>query len=491
MTASQAASASPPSILAYFKDFKVLKETPREYWGIQLINFIDSAAYFSLLTIVTIFLSEEVHLNDTDAGYVVTLLTSLITIFLLFSGFLTDSLGIIRSLWLSLGSRLVLTGAVVLLAKAGDFQGRTFLISAALVLMAPALAMVQTAFQSAIKRYTNVRSRSAGFNLWYLFMNVGAAGSGIMIDVMRLHFGLSTVWVIGSGLATSLLCMVALLFLVKREEQYGEDNQFSSYSSLPQATADQGSSFWSRPYLILKAMVSEKAFWKFVALITLLLGVRAVFTYIYLLMPKYWLRILGPDAAIGTLNAINPVLIIIGLILFIPLTNKFNIFKMLVYGAMVSALSLFALALPWQQAAAVLSSVSSYLPASWLTDPFVAAYYALSVLSMILLSIGEVIWSPKLQEYTAAIAPEGQEGSYLGLSMLPWFLAKTVVSVLSGHMLTRWVPEGIGTRLRQGEVSFWDSPEAMWLILGIVALLGPIIALIFKNWFTKGARWQR
>jgi hypothetical protein len=45
------------------------------------------------------------------------------------------------------------------------------------------------------------------------------------------------------------------------------------------------------------------------------------------------------------LQAVNPFLIVIGLILFIPLANKFNIFKMLVYGSMVSAVSLFPLAL--------------------------------------------------------------------------------------------------------------------------------------------------
>ena len=75
--------------------------------------------------------------------------------------------------------------------------------------------------------------------------------------------------------------------------------------------------------------------------------------------------------------------------------------------------------------------------------------------------------------------------------MLPWFLAKTVVSVLSGHMLTRWVPEGIGTAMRNNQVSFWNSPAAMWFWLGLVALAGPFLALFFRGWLTKGARWKK
>jgi len=493
MTAKAQAQAPSKSasqmILDYFREFKVLKETPREYWGIQIINFLDCTAYFALLNIVTIFLSDQIGLDDSNAGYIVTLFTSLTTILLLFSGLATDSLGIRKSLWLAMLSRGLATVAVVFLASNPDFPYRVPLVAACFVAMAPSMAMVQTVFQSANKRYTSTRSRSAGFNLWYLFMNIGAASAGVLVDVVRLSLGLSSTWVIGAGMITSVLSLGVMLAMVRREEQFGDDGAFVEISAQEKKAAAAVKK--PNPLSILKAMVSESAFWRFCVLVTLLLGVRAVFTYMYLLMPKYWTRVMGEDAAIGTLNTINPVLIVVGLILFIPFANKFNIFKMLVYGAMISALSLFALVIPWQNMGQVLGAVGETLNVSWMRNDFVPSYYALSVLCMIFLSIGEVIWSPKLQEYTAAIAPEGQEGSYLGLSMVPWFAAKTIVSVLSGHMLARWVPEGIGERLREGSVPFWQTPEAMWLILGLVALAGPILALLFQGWLTKGARWHK
>jgi hypothetical protein len=103
---------------------------------------------------------------------------------------------------------------------------------------------------------------------------------------------------------------------------------------------------------------------------------------------------------------------------------------------------------------------------------------------LVLLSVGEVIWSPKLNEYIASIAPPGQEGTYLGMSMIPWFAAKLIVGAISGHLLTRWVPEGIGLQLEAGTVAFRDSPEAMWTILFAWAISGPLIALLFRPWFT-------
>jgi hypothetical protein len=42
-------------IVAYFKDFGVLRETGREYWGIQIVNFLDCTAYFAILTIASVF----------------------------------------------------------------------------------------------------------------------------------------------------------------------------------------------------------------------------------------------------------------------------------------------------------------------------------------------------------------------------------------------------------------------------------------------------
>ena len=156
---------------------------------------------------------------------------------------------------------------------------------------------------------------------------------------------------------------------------------------------------------------------------------------------------------------------------------------MLVYGAMVSAFSLFPLALPWQ----------------WYGGDIARAHYEMALVCMVIVTIGEVLWSPKLYEFTAAIAPKGQEGTYLGLSLLPWFLAKTLVSAFSGYMLGYWSPEkvdihGTVVPLQQAMISnqlpYWRTPAAMWLVLGAFALIGCIIAACLRRWFTQGAHWK-
>ncbi|MDF1562076.1 MAG: MFS transporter [Deltaproteobacteria bacterium] len=454
-------------VVKYFKDFSVLKETRREYWGLQIVNVLDSTAYFAMFNIVILSLSDDFGLDDADAGYAFMVFSSATTIFLFLSGLLTDWLGIKRSLWLSMVGMAVSRAGIVAAVFLPEGTLRTAVAVAGLALMAPFVAMVQTAFQAANKRFTTKRSRGAGFNLWYLFMNVGAALGGFVVDWAFIDFGWPRYHIFTFGILTSLLSIVAIFLTIHHTEQLvGEDEEPEEEEA---ADAPRQS-----PIEIAKAVLRESAFWRFTALISLLLGVRAVFLYLGLLHPKFWTRVIGSDAAIGTLQALNPIGVIVGLIVLIPVLERFNVYKMLVTGAFITSVALLLQAVP---------------PFGGL-DLATFTYYSAGIF-LLVLTVGELIWSPRLQEYTAAIAPKGQEGTYFGLSMVPYFLAKTAIGFVSGHMLAYWCPEGIGDRLRAGEVEYWRTPYAMWLVLALVALGGSLTALLLRGWFTRGTELEK
>ncbi len=491
-------------IVEYFKGFSVLRETRMEYWGLQVINFLDMTAYFALYGIVVVFLSEDFGFSDVNAGYIYAAFTLGTTICLWFSGLFTDWLGIRKTIYVSMILMLVPRVVVTWAGMDDTLPYRAVLAAAGIIAMAPGMAMVQTMLQAGNRRFSTKKSRGPAFNLWYLFMNVGAACGGFMIDIVRKTLELPNAYIIGFGIFTAVACIVAAFLMIRSEEQlYGPDETPEEEPAGPR----------KKPWEIAWSVVTYPVFWRFMVLVILLLGVRAVFLYLHLLCPKYWLRVIGPEAAIGTLQAINPILVIIGLLLLIPILGRFTVYGMLTYGAIVSSLSLFMLAIPVVGPAAY-----------WTTMGF-----------LVVLTIGEIIWSPRLQEYTAAIAPKGQEGTYLGLSLFPWFFAKGAVSFMSGHLLRWYVPdvqaptmeaakEQFVTRfevaevgeaaevghhaaeaatsepaqqiilrdlLQAGEIPFWQSPSAMWIILGIITVAGPVIALLLRGWFTKGAKWER
>jgi hypothetical protein len=66
-------------------------------------------------------------------------------------------------------------------------------------------------------------------------------------------------------------------------------------------------------------------------------------------------------------------------------------------------------------------------------------------------------------------------------------------------MLERWSPEtvvvgGVTMPLQQAMIAdklpYWQTPAAMWLVLGVYAMAGCIIAVMIRRWLTKGVRWK-
>lgn len=85
-------------------------------------------------------------------------------------------------------------------------------------------------------------------------------------------------------------------------------------------------------------------------------------------------------------------------------------------------------------------------------------------------------------EYTAKIAPKGQEGSYLALSLLPKFISQPLVGFMSGKLLEVYVPatevvNDAGVKsLAVGDIS---NHYMLWIWVGSIAAISPIGMIIF------------
>jgi hypothetical protein len=138
---------------------------------------------------------------------------------------------------------------------------------------------------------------------------------------------------------------------------------------------------------------------------------------------------------------------------------------MVMIGSAIAAASVFIMALPpsWFR------SLAAGAPGRWLGHGYlglsgdVNPYYIMIFLFVVLLSVGEAIYSPRLYEYAACIAPKGQEGSYMAMSYLPFFLAKLLVAGTSGHLLAAFCPE-TGPR----------NSATLWLIIALTTTVAPI-----------------
>jgi len=97
-----------------------------------------------------------------------------------------------------------------------------------------------------------------------------------------------------------------------------------------------------------------------------------------------------------------------------------------------------------------------------------------AVAFVVMYSIGEAIWYPRLNEYVSTTAPEGREGSFMSLIALPMFFVKMSMSGLYGYLLATYCPKE-GPR---------DS-GMMWFWVGLMALASPLLAYVFRNVIDK------
>jgi proton-dependent oligopeptide transporter, POT family len=278
----------------------------------------------------------------------------------------------------------------------------------------------------AIKRLTADADRTVSFGLFYAMMNVAALLSGLAIDALRL--GLPN-GIVGAGDALASPTRVVLLSTVVtsalalvvawrfRDVPAGDAGDAGgggggggAYERFDDDDDDEFGGFFRRARaagvfaaVLAAASKAKRAFdrsiraptssllrtprfYQFLAMAMFTLNLKQIFRHMDATFPKFAVRAFGCDAPFGSIYAINPALIIVGVPLVSSVTATARHFDMIFRGSWITSLSPFILA-AWQS-----------IPGA--------------VLFVVTLSIGEMMWSPRWYDYTMAMAPAGKEGVF-------------------------------------------------------------------------------
>jgi len=121
--------------------------------------------------------------------------------------------------------------------------------------------------------------------------------------------------------------------------------------------------------------------------------------------------------------------------LFIPLlgifTRSIKSIKMIIFGAAISTFSVFATIIPssfwsiFKNTYIERLIFKNFLNISPTEDKY--TFYSI-ILFIILFSIGEIFWSPRLKHFLISVAPEGKEGTYVSMLSLKTLIIKTIVT---------------------------------------------------------------
>ena len=425
-------------------------KAPRAIWGVNAANVIEGLVYFGILTILGKFCSENVGLSDLHSGWVYGFVTGGITLSMLFLGGVSDRIGVRRSLILSfagmLAGRALVALAGTLPLGTGPFGGMFLLMGAGLLLMVAAYGVFQPATYAAVKRYATPETAAVAYAVLYGGMNLGSFLCGFVSPLTRRGFesvfppnGLAAVFWVYAGL--TLVSLVIVLLLVRGATQAADE-----------AAAAEKTGFLATARSYLAAFSDAR----FVYFICILIPVQTLFAHNWLTIPYYLDRAFA-GTTVGQnyefFSNLNPLIIFLLSPIVAAMTARMDVYKVMMVGTLVMAAPTFLLTV----------------------GPNVYLFLAF----ILLMSVGEAIWSPRFLQWIAEIAPPGKVGMYQGIGQLPWFLTKMLTSTYSGWCVANYCPKpDSGLPMNTG---------TMWLIYGGIAMVSPIGLLLAKRWMEAGS----
>ena len=506
--------------------FKELKETsiafvkaPKALWGVNVPYVLEGLVYFGVLTILGKYSSENINLNDAQAGLVYSFLTGGITFAMLVLGGLSDKLGVRKSLIISF---LVLILGRLLVAVSGSFGMQSGLWSPMFITMTTGLFFVMIAYglyqpaaYAAVKRYTTPKTAAMGYAAIYGFMNLGAFFSGFISSLTRPHFidtfppnGLTSVfWVY--VMITFIALVLTLMLITKKSDKDAVDVVKAAGNEGEEKEEDKSKEKINNTKLIVLGILMVASF------LLSGFGIKNPINFIFSF------SLLGFSITIDFFFTIAIILFAITIFEYMrrrpyhPFRDKRFTFFIFV---LIPVQTLFAhnwLTLPYYLDRAFQGSVvSEYFEIFsnlnpilvFLFAPIVAGLTAtadvykmmiygtfvmaipsfllvlgpnmyLFLLYILIMTIGESMWQPRFLQWIAEVAPKGMVGLYMGVGQFPWFLTKVLTGFYSGWFLMKYVPLGVSPTEM--------STETMWFFYGLIAIISPIGLVLAKKWVMK------
>ncbi|RJO68029.1 MAG: MFS transporter [Myxococcales bacterium] len=483
---------------------KGLKGSPRELYILFFTKVVEYSAYGGMNMAFVLYLSADGGLGDIAAGSYIGAWSMIVTLVTILVGAVVDAIGIKRTLLLGTAFLLFARFFMPLLSDV------YFVTLLGFIPLAFGIAIMGPVLSVGIKHFTTREGAALGFGLFYTLMNVGWAIGGLIFDGVRRAFGehqivsvpglplsLSTYQIIFAiGLGLTLPQIVALLLMrdgVRRTETgiVVNPQKLMGEGGIVKASLNVVAKAGRDTVKIFRSVIIEKEFWYFLFMLAILIFVRLTFYHFHYTFPKYGIRLLGEGVKIGNIyGVLNPIMIVFLVPLIASLTKKASSYRMMVVGTFISAFSVFIATIPAEFFAPLMDTwFSELIFDRWLDVPVSQrdpVFFAL-IFFIACFTVGEAIWSPRLMQFTAEIAPEGKEGSYISLSYLPFFAAKLVAGPLSGWLVATYTPVDEAGKA----MASYPHHYMVWVWIGGMAILSPLGLVLFRNLFRAAERKRK
>lgn len=397
------------TVASYQNSFKGLS---KEIWWLALITFINRAGTM-VLPFLSLYLIEDLKFSLAQVGTIMVFFGVGSVIGSWLGGKLTDKIGFYPVMFWS----LLITGFLFIgLQYVTTFYG----FSLAMFFTMLIADTFRPAIFVSLKAYSKPENQTRSLTLIRLAINLGFSFGPFLGGLI-----IATLYYPGLFWVDGITCIIAILLMrivLKKKEAVLNRN-------LDKSENNDISIFKDKSYLIFLGVIFLMGF---------------VFLQLFTTMPLYYKASHGlNEVEIGLLMSINGMLIFI---LEMPLIHKIekstlNKLKVITWSLVLFALSFFALNL-----------------SNWV---------GILIISMVLITFGEMLVFPFTNNFAMNRAPSGKEGKYLAMYTMAFSMAHIFSAKTGMEIIERF------------------SFEANWYVMGSLGIVAVLLMIWLQNTLQK------
>ena len=409
------------SFLNKFTNF--FKQYTQAFWVANTVEMFERMAYYMFFIVITLYLSQVMGFSDIESGMIAGLFSGSLYLLPTFAGAYADKIGFRKSMLvafslLSLGyfglavlPTLFESSGLVQYGRETVFTGlreclMKWTIVPVLILIIIGGAFIKSIISGTVAKETTSETRAKGFSLFYMMVNIGSFSGKLIVEPLRRSLGSEgLVYLNYFSAVITFLALIVVFFLYKSTQHAGQGKTFREIG--------RG----------LMGVLTNK---RLVILTLIMSGFWMVYYQLYATMPKYVLRMAGPDSTPAWYANINPLIVVLLVNFVTNLMRKRSAMTSMGVGMLLMPISALVMATGNMMDSTILG---------------INSIAFMMVVGIGIQALAETFISPRYLEYFSLQAPKGDEGLYLGFSHINSFLASVLGFSLSGTLLEKYCPD--------------------------------------------------
>jgi proton-dependent oligopeptide transporter, POT family len=380
-----------------------LRRLPRAFWMLNVMEMFERLAYYGVRVVIPIYIAQAdeihgLHFTQRQKGFIFMLWALVQTGVPVFSGGFADRYGYKKTIAVSIAIKIA--GYLLMATQRGFWPFTT-----GCLVLAFGTAIFKPGLWGSMIRQLTIDNSSIGWGMFYMLVNVGG-----FLGPPLAHFLYGISWpTVFYGCAVIVSLNFFMLF---------------TYPDVA-AGGDQSGG----PLKVAKTTLRNLARPRLAAFILIMSGFWLMFMQLFDMLPNFIVDWVDSSAIVqglhlpamfttqtprGTMIAqewminMNSFLIILCVVWVSHAVARMRRVHSIFYGIAIASLGLLA-------AGFTMSGIAC-------------------ILGILCFSVGEMLSSPKMNDYLGVIAPEGEKGLYMGYANMPTAIGWAYGSFLGGQI---------------------------------------------------------